>query len=387
MNLKNNTNALKDKSNYDLNRAWLLFKLISNPFISKMLTSLLQLALNLKLPIKFLVKATIFKQFCGGETIEESKKTINKLWSSKIGSILDYSAEGKKNESDFKNVYEQGIQILEESRNNNKIPFVVFKLTGLVPFELLNKKSNNIDLNKEENLVFNNFQKRLKMICEKAKEINTPIFIDAEESWIQDAIDHIVLDLMKKYNKEKVLIYNTLQMYRNDRIKYLNDLINTAKENRFKIGLKLVRGAYHEKEIERAKRKEYDIPVHLDKKLTDNDFNRSLEICIKNIDLISICSGTHNIESSEYLVKLMNENGILKDDERIFSSQLLGMSDNISYNLALAGYNACKYVPYGPVKDVIPYLIRRAEENRSIAGQMSRELINIVEEKKRRKKL
>ena len=175
-------------------------------------------------------------------------------------------------------------------------------------------------------------------------------------------------------------------MYRNDRIKYLNFLIDTAKENKFKIGLKLVRGAYHEKEIERAKRKEYDIPVHLDKKLTDNDFNKSLEICINNIDLISICSGTHNIESSEYLVNLMNENGILKDDERIFSSQLLGMSDNISYNLALNGYNACKYVPYGPVKDVIPYLIRRAEENRSIAGQMSRELINIVEEKKRRKK-
>ena len=190
---------------------------------------------------------------------------------------------------------------------------------------------------------------------------------------------------MKKYNHEKVLIFNTIQMYRNDRVDYLNKIIDIGNKEKFKIGLKIVRGAYHEKEIDRAKKYNYNIPVHLKKEDTDKDFNKALEICVQNIDRISICSGTHNIKSSEYLIKLMKENGIKSNDKRIYSSQLLGMSDNISYNLAKANYNVCKYVPYGPIKEVIPYLIRRAEENRSISGQMSRELSNIIKEKKRRR--
>ena len=387
VNLNNNTNAFNDKSNTDLNRAWLLFLTISNPTISKLLTNLLQIAISLKLPINYLVKISIFKQFCGGETITESKKTIDKLWKSKIGSILDYSAEGKQNDSDFKSVYDQGIKILNESENKNYIPFVVFKLTGLINFEILEKKNKNILLDQYEENTYNLFLKRLEQICDKAKEINTPVFIDAEESWIQNAVDEIVLNLMKKYNHEKVLIYNTIQMYRNDRVDYLNKIIDIGNKEKFKIGLKIVRGAYHEKEIDRAKKYNYNIPVHLKKEDTDKDFNKALEICVQNIDRISICSGTHNIKSSEYLIKLMKENGIKSNDKRIYSSQLLGMSDNISYNLAKANYNVCKYVPYGPIKEVIPYLIRRAEENRSISGQMSRELSNIIKEKKRRREI
>ena len=387
VNLNNNTNAFNDKSNTDLNRAWLLFLTISNPTISKILTNLLQIAISLKLPINYLVKISIFKQFCGGETITESKKTIDKLWKSKIGSILDYSAEGKQNDSDFKSVYDQGIKILNESENKNYIPFVVFKLTGLINFEILEKKNKNILLDQYEENTYNLFLKRLEQICDKAKEINTPVFIDAEESWIQNAVDEIVLNLMKKYNHEKVLIFNTIQMYRNDRVDYLNKIIDIGNKEKFKIGLKIVRGAYHEKEIDRAKKYNYNIPVHLKKEDTDKDFNKALEICIQNIDRISICSGTHNIKSSEYLIKLMKENGIKSNDKRIYSSQLLGMSDNISYNLAKANYNVCKYVPYGPIKEVIPYLIRRAEENRSISGQMSRELSNIIKEKKRRREI
>ena len=387
VDLNNNINAFNDKSNTDLNRAWLLFLTISNPTISKILTNLLQIAISLKLPINYLVKISIFKQFCGGETITESKKTIDKLWKSKIGSILDYSAEGKQNDSDFKNVYDQGIKILNESENKNYIPFVVFKLTGLINFEILEKKNKNILLDQSEEHTYNLFLKRLEQICDKAKKINTPVFIDAEESWIQNAVDEIVLNLMKKYNHEKVLIFNTIQMYRNDRVDYLNNIIDIGNKEKFKIGLKIVRGAYHEKEIDRAKKYNYNIPVHLKKEDTDKDFNKALEICVQNIDRISICSGTHNIKSSEYLIRLMKENGIKSNDKRIYSSQLLGMSDNISYNLAKANYNVCKYVPYGPIKEVIPYLIRRAEENRSISGQMSRELSNIIKEKKRRREI
>lgn len=386
VDFKNNIHAFEDKSNTDLFRAWILFKTISNPIISKILTKLLQIALLFRLPITFLIKISIFKHFCGGENIEECKKTIDKLWDSRIGSILDYSAEGKESENDFKQVYEQGMKILEISKNNEKIPFIVFKLTGLIQFKILHKINNNQMLNDEEQKIYNSFINRINLICEQAQIINTPVFIDAEESWIQGAIDKIALGLMKKYNQKQVLVYNTLQMYRNDRLMYLDKIIDTARRERFKLGFKLVRGAYHEKEIERAKEKGYKIPVHLKKGDTDKDFNKSLEICLNNIDLISICSGTHNIKSSEYLISLIKEKGLENNDKRIFSSQLLGMSDNISYNLAKEGYNVSKYVPYGPVREVIPYLIRRAEENRSIAGQMGRELQNIITEKNRRKR-
>ena len=377
--------AFKDKSDFDLNRAFFLFQTLNYPTISKFLTIILKVILSLRIPINFLIKLTIFKQFCGGETIFESRKTIDKLWKSSIGTILDYSAEGQENEEDFNDVYEETLKVLDIAKNNPKIPFVVFKLTGLIQFNILKKLSDKEKLSEDENSSLMKLNKRLNTICKKAKDISKPIFIDAEESWIQNGIDDLVFSLMKQFNKEKVLIFNTVQMYRHDRLAYLKNLSQIAQAEGFKIGLKIVRGAYHEKEIERALEKGYNIPVHEKKSNTDKDFNNALKFCIENINHISICSGTHNIESSTYLLKLMKEHSIKNNDDRIYSSQLLGMSDNISYNLSNANYNVSKYVPYGPVKKVIPYLIRRAEENRSISGQMGRELKNILEEKKRRK--
>jgi len=384
VDFNNSKKAFADKSNFDLNRAYFLFKTISNPLISSILTTSVKFALFLRLPITPIIKATIYKHFCGGETIIDSNETINKLWESSIGTILDYSAEGKEKEQDFNNVRDETIKVLRIAKDNEKIPFVVFKLTGLIKFNILQKLSKKEDLNKVENLEFDHFKLRITEICNEAVKANKPIFIDAEESWIQNAIDNIVLKLMKKYNNNDVLIYNTLQFYRNDRINYLNKIINKSNKENFKLGLKLVRGAYHQQEIERANRNNYKIPVHLKKENTDNDFNLALKICINNITNISFCAGTHNEESSNILIQLMQDNRLANNDKRIYSSQLLGMSDNISYNLSKENFNVSKYVPYGPVKDVIPYLIRRAEENASISGQMGRELINIMAEKKRR---
>ena len=385
MHFNNLEVAFSDKSNSDLNRAHLLFKTISSPIISKLLTSVVKICLWLKLPISPMIKATVFKHFCGGTTIENSQKVIDKLWESHIGTILDYSAEGKKSEEDFKHVEEETIRTILKSKKENSIPFSVFKFTGLTHFSLLEKINNNSVLTEQEEVEKELFLSRIENICKTAAENKVPIFVDAEESWIQSAIDSITMDMMKKYNKEEVWIYNTLQMYRNDRITYLNEIVEDINNNNYFVGLKLVRGAYHEQEIERSKQKNYPCPVHTLKENTDTDYNKAVKVCIENIEKISVCAGTHNEESSTLLMDLMQQHNIQKGDKRIFFSQLLGMSDHISYNIANAGYNVVKYVPYGPVKDVLPYLIRRAEENTSIAGQMGRELTNIIEEKKRRR--
>ena len=378
--------AFKDKSNYDLNRAYLLFKIISIPFISKIMTKFVKLSISFGMPIEFIIKKTIYAHFCGGISIEKSQNTIDKLWKSNIGTILDFSAEGKNNEIDFNRVLNETILSINKAKNQENIPFAVFKPTGLIRFSLLEKLSSKKKLTNKEGKEINDFKQRFYKICKKASQNNIPVFVDAEESWIQDPIDDLVLKMMSEFNNEKVVIFNTIQLYRKGRIRYLREIINHAKENNYKIGLKLVRGAYHEKEIERALEKNYEIPVHTNKEECDNDFNKALSICFENLNIISLCAGTHNEKSSQLLINLISEYKIKKNDKRIYFSQLLGMSDNISYNLAAKGYNVAKYVPYGPVKDLIPYLIRRAEENTSIAGQMGRELKNIIQEKKRRKK-
>ena len=385
MDFNNLKVAFSDKSNSDLNRAYLLFKSISNPTISRILTSVLKICLWLKIPISRIIKATVFKHFCGGTNIKDSKKTIEFLWKSNIGTILDYSAEGKKSEEDFNHVMEETIQTIYQAKSEKSIPFSVFKFTGLTHFSLLEKISLELTLSEKEQEEKKKFTNRVENICKTAAENNIPIFIDAEESWIQEAIDQLTLDMMRKFNKRGCWIYNTIQMYRKDRINYLNNIIEISKKEKFFLGLKIVRGAYHQREIERSKVKGYPTPVHLNKVDTDKDYNDALKICIKNSNNISICAGTHNEKSSLLLTKLMKENGFNKNDKRFYFSQLLGMSDHISYNLSKNGYNVAKYVPYGPVKEVMPYLIRRAEENTSISGQMGRELSNIIEEKKRRK--
>ena len=377
--------AFEDKSDRDLKRAYLLFKTISNPLISKTITKLVKIAIWLRLPVESIVKATVYKHFCGGITIEDSTKTIKKLWKSKIGSILDFSAEGKESELDFNNVMQETIESLEKAQKTDSIPFSVFKPTGLARFDLLEKLSNNKKLTKEEEKEKTDFEAKIENICQTASKNRIPVFVDAEESWIQNAIDNIILKMMQKYNTKHTWIYNTIQLYRKDRILYLQKIISKAKENNFFIGLKLVRGAYHEKEIKRAENMNYPCPVHKRKQQTDNDYNKALKICIENLDIVSICAGTHNEESSTLLINLLTEYKISNNDKRVYFSQLLGMSDNISYNTAKKGYNVAKYVPYGPVRDVIPYLIRRANENTSISGQMGRELSNIIAEQKRRK--
>ncbi len=377
--------AFKDKTNFELNRSLLIFSIISNPVISKSFITLTKLSINYKIPIGFLIKNTIFKQFCGGTNIKNTSITIDKLWRSKIGSILDYSVEGKEKEVDFEKVKNETINNIVKSSKSKKIPFAVFKPTGLTKFNLLEKINSNLNLNEEEIIEKQKFINRIDMICKTSYNYKTPVFIDAEESWIQEGIDKIVLCMMKKYNKKEVYIYNTLQMYRTDRLDYLNKIISIAKKERFLLGVKLVRGAYHQQEIDRAIKLKYEIPVFKTKIKSDESFNKSLKVCCDNINYISICAGTHNEYSSQLLIDLMKKNNIKKSDPRIYFSQLLGMSDHISYNIAEHGFNTAKYVPYGPIKEVIPYLIRRAEENTSISGQMNRDLLNISNEKKRRK--
>ena len=385
INFNNLERAFKDKSNKDLYRAYVLFLAIKNPYLTSFLTKILKIFIYLNIPLENIIKKTVYRHFCGGTDINECNNTINKLWKSNIGTILDFSAEGKESNDDFEKVYKQTILSINKAINNIKIPFAVFKATGLTSFNLLKKISLKVDLTESEKNQKIEFENRVNNICQTAHKNKVKVFIDAEESWIQEAIDEIVLKMMKKYNKNEIFIFNTIQCYRIDRLSYLKKIINNAKKEKYKIGVKIVRGAYHQKEIDRAIKKGYTIPVHESKLNTDKDFNRALEICIENIKMVSFCAGTHNEESTLYLLELMKKYNIENSNNHVYFSQLLGMSDHISYNLSFKKYNVSKYVPYGPVKDSLPYLIRRAEENTSISGQMNRELKNIMTEKKRRK--
>jgi proline dehydrogenase len=378
--------AFKQKSDKELKKSYWLFQLIANNTLVKVGPALLKIALFVRLPITGIIKNTIFKQFCGGESIDNCSQTINGLHKFKIGTILDYSVEGKNDEDDFTRVYNEAIATIKSAKNNEKIPFTVFKISGLARFELLEKWDlNESKFSEIEKIEFQSVKDRLNSLCDLGKQLDVKIFIDAEESWIQDSIDFLVTQLMNTFNKEKVLIYNTLQMYRWDRLQYLYDCHKQAIKNNYSLGFKIVRGAYMEKERERAQKLNYPSPIQKDKASTDKDYNLALEYCINNIESIAICAGTHNEDSSLLLSELMTKNNIENKNPHIYFSQLLGMSDHISFNLSDLGYNVAKYVPYGPVKDVIPYLIRRAQENTSISGQTSRELSLIIKEINRRK--
>lgn len=385
LSFENTEVAFQSKTTSQLNKSYWLFKLVSNNTLVKISPILLKIAFFLRLPIKELVKRTIFEQFCGGESIETSGQRIKDLAKYQIGTILDYSVEGKSNEEDFNRVTQETIRTILKAKDEKNIPFAVFKTSGLARIELLEKLSNSKEeLSKEEKSEYERVKERIKTICSTAYENNVRIFIDAEESWIQNAIDKLATSMMRKFNEEKAIVFNTLQMYRWDRFAYLKQSYADAENGNYFLGLKIVRGAYMEKERERAEEMGYPSPIQKDKKSCDNDYNLALTFCISHIDKIALCAGTHNEESSILLTKLMAENNLLKDDKRVYFSQLLGMSDHISFNLSKHGYNVAKYMPYGPVKDVLPYLIRRAEENTSISGQTGRELALIIKEKNRR---
>ncbi len=382
ISFENTENAFKAKNNADLTRSYWLFKLISHPGLVNLGAKWGPLALSIG--FKGLVKATAFKQFVGGESIEDCKNTIAELGKFHIGAILDYSVEGKESEADFEHGLKETLATIEMAKSNANIPFCVFKVTGLARFALLEKVSAQETLSAAESEEWKRVKERVSKICNLAYQYNQPVFIDAEESWIQPAIDELADTNMELCNKTEVIVYNTFQLYRHDRYAFLKDSIAKGKNKGYKVGAKLVRGAYMEKERERAVSLNYPSPIQKTKEDSDKDYDLALKLCVDNIDTMGLCAGTHNENSSLYLVKLMNEKGLTPDDKRIYFSQLLGMSDHISYNLALAGYNVVKYVPYGPVKEVLPYLIRRAQENTSVKGQTGRELNLIMQEKKRR---
>ncbi len=376
--------AFSGMSNADLNRAYWLFKVININFLVKVGPPITNAAIKIGLPIAPLIRATIFKQFCGGESITDCAKTIQHLHKYKIGTILDYSVEGESTEQAFDATCEETIATIKRAQNDSAIPFSVFKVTGLARFGLLEKLDAQQTLTESEVKEFERVKERVRKICQTAYDLNVRIFIDAEESWIQKTIDQLAMDMMRLFNREKVIVYNTFQFYRHDSLVIMKNFDATLKAEGVMMGVKLVRGAYMEKERKRAEELNYPSPIQPDKASSDRDYDLGLLYCIENINRVAICAGTHNEKSSKYLVDLMSKHGIAANDERIYFSQLLGMSDNLSYNLADAGFNVAKYVPYGPVKSVLPYLFRRAQENTAIAGQMGRELSLILKEKARR---
>ena len=377
--------AFKHQPNKDLKRSFWLFKLISNNFLVKVGPILTKAALAIKLPISGLIKATIFKQFCGGETIEECTKTIQHLDASGVGTILDYSVEGEDEEVIFDATAIEIIKTIEKAiAMPDAIPFCVFKITGVARFALLEKLNAKVELKDFEKLEWQKAHQRIEHVCETAFNAQKQLMIDAEESWIQDIIDEVSLEMMRKFNQEKAIIFNTYQLYRHDKLASLIKDVTIAEAESFYLGAKLVRGAYMEKERRRAGEMNYVSPIQPDKVSTDRDYNLAVDFCVEHLQTVSFVAGTHNQDSCLLLTEKMEQLTINPGDKRVYFSQLLGMSDNLSYNLSNAGYKVAKYVPYGPVKAVLPYLFRRAEENTAIAGQMGRELNLISKEMKRR---
>ena len=380
--------AFAHLNNWELKKAFYLFSIIKHSYLVRLGCYLMNISFKWRLPIKIFVKKTIFNHFCGGENIQDCSDTIDNLFSFGIGTILDYSVEGKENDADFENNKNEIIQTILFASKNQKCPFSVFKITGLGRSSLIQKASQNINkLSKEEVTELNIISNRIDEICQKAFENNVSIFVDAEDSWYQDFIDLQAEKMILKYNFNSPIIFNTIQLYRHDRLSYMKKLILKCENEKKYLGLKLVRGAYMEKEREMAIKLNYNDPIQIDKQATDLDFKKALDYCVEKINFVSICAGTHNELSVSYLLELMEENNLKKTDSRVWFAQLLGMSDHISFNLSNQGYNVAKYVPYGPIKEVLPYLIRRAEENTSVTGQTGRELSLIKQELKNRKSI
>jgi len=373
------------KSDSELERAYFLFKMIANEPLVKIGTAMTNFALKAHLPVDGLIRATVFDHFCGGISEADCMPVVDKMWDSGVYSVLDYSVEGKDTEDPLDNALEKTLKILDFVKELDAIPFAVFKPTGYGRIALFQKIGEGKPLTTLEQAEWNRVVGRFEATCKKAHDLDVPLLIDAEESWMQDAADELVEQMMRKYNKEKAIVFNTLQLYRWDRMDYLKALHERALKDGFKIGIKVVRGAYLEKENERAEQKGYPTPMCLNKKATDDNFDACVAYILEHLDTISLFSGTHNEASCYVLMEMMEKKGIAKDDERIGFGQLYGMSDHISFNLAKKGYNVAKYLPFGPVRDVMPYLIRRAEENTSVSGQANRELELLKKERKRRK--
>ena len=377
--------AFAYKPDAALRKANFIFSMVNHPWISFLATGVVKIAFKAGLPIEAIIKKTVFDHFCGGESIEKSEQVIQLLGQFHVGTILDYSVEAEKTEAGFDFTMEEILRTLEKARYSQYIPFCVFKITGLASAALLEKVNRRESLSADETAAFGRVRARVNKICQTAHDYSVPVLIDAEETWIQDPIDALADEMMARYNRAEAIVYNTYQMYRTGSIDNLIRDFHDAVNGQYFLGAKLVRGAYMEKERKRAEKENYPSPILPDKAATDRAFNDALEFCIQHIDRIHVMCGSHNEYSNELLTERMAEKKLSANDRRIWFAQLYGMSDNISFNLAQAGYNVVKYVPYGPVKAVMPYLFRRAAENTSVAGQSSRELTLIRTEIKRRK--
>jgi len=385
VSFENTEVAFAHKSNWALKKASILFLSVGSPLLSWLATGAVKLGLLFHLPIKGIIKNTVFEVFCGGENIEESKMTIDTMGQYGVSTILDYSVEGEETDEAFDTTKNETIKNIENAKGNSHIPFCVFKPTGIASFHLLEKIQAGSELTDEEKAAFERVRTRVDDICRTGFEADVPVLIDAEETWIQDPVDEMVYEMMAKYNTQKALIFNTYQMYRVASLQNLKNAFQDAVRDGYYLGAKLVRGAYMEKERERAEQMNYPDPIQPNKQATDDDYNQALKFCVDNKQRVNVINCTHNEYSSYYLALLMEKHSMKNDDPRAYFAQLCGMSDNVSFNLAKAGYNVAKYVPYGPIRSVMPYLFRRADENTSVAGQSGRELTLIRKELKRRR--
>lgn len=385
LSFSNTEIAFSAKSDKELRWTHFLFRMMSKPWLVKVGSTLLIWAFKLRLPVKGLVKKTIFTQFAGGESIRDCDGAVLNLANYNVKTVLSLSVEAQEEEEEFEKATLETIATIARAKNDDNIPFAVFKPTSLVSFDTLERMSGAKPMKDKHQAEVDKVRERFDRICKAAYDADVAVKVDAEESWIQDAIDALTTEMMAKYNKESAIVYNTIQLYRHDRLAYLKKAYEIAEKEGYYLGLKLVRGAYMEKERDRAEEKGYKSPIHATKAATDNDYNLAIEFCLEHHPRIAIYLGTHNEKSCLYMADLMQKKGIAKDDINMYFAQLYGMSDNISFNLAEAGYNVAKYVPYGPVKEVMPYLVRRAEENTAVAGQTGRELNLISKEVQRRK--
>ncbi|MFW6019085.1 MAG: proline dehydrogenase family protein [Bacteroidales bacterium] len=386
LNFEDTKIAFQNKSNGDLRWTGFLFKSLARPSLVQFGKVITNVALKSQMPIGWVIKPTLYKHFVGGETIEKCQPVVKELAQYNVKSILDYSVEGTDKEEAIESALEETLRSVRNAANDENIPFAVFKPTAFGESTMLQKVSENSPLTLHDEQQKEKFYRRIDLLCKTAYENNISILIDAEDYAYQAYIDTVVEEMMQKYNKTSAVVFNTLQMYRVDRLDFLKASISKARSQGYYYGVKFVRGAYLEKERERAYQMGYEDPIQPDKESTDADYNAALKYSVENIDIVSVFNGTHNEYSSRYLTELMEDHNIERSDNRVWFSQLYGMSDHISFNLAAEGYNVAKYLPYGPVKHVLPYLIRRAEENTSVKGQTSRELMLITQEKKRRKK-
>jgi proline dehydrogenase len=377
--------AFADKSDKELKKMALLFRFMNNPMLVNLGAKMAMFAVKFNLPLfEAITRRTIFPQFCGGTTLLESQPAIDRLYKFDVQSVLDYGVEGKETEEDFNQTMVENIRAIEFASKNPGIPVVSTKITGLARKGLLESIGKSDQLSQEERIEYKNVLKRVDSICHNAARLSVGVFIDAEETWMQNAIDHIANQMMKRYNKEKVVVYNTFQLYRTDRLKHLMDAFSQAQKDDYLLGAKLVRGAYMDKERLRAAEMGYPSPIQPTKEATDHDYNLALRFCVENYQKIACCNASHNAESSRLMAEWITDKGISRSHPHLMFCQLFGMSDHLTFNLAKAGFNVAKYVVYGKVRDVIPYLVRRTKENTSVTGDLSRELGFIVKEVKRR---